>query len=409
MTLVILYFCLMFRLLIVKRKMESVLIVPFILIGSFIARMFPLKQEFEIFFFFPFFHTGGAEKIHAQISVAIGSSRSIIFFTRKSHNRTFYSMFEQSGSTIIDISRFTDNKWLYFLNLIYRGIIRHYINIQSKKPIVFNGQSNFGYKISPWINKSIVQIDVLHSLNTFSYIRIPYIPFYSKTVMISQLRIQQHKDLYIRYGIPLAYLKRIQYITNAVDFEKKDPNLKPHKKLKVLYSGRESPEKRIHIFLEIANLAHAELPNVQFHIAGFEPSMSIKSSNPFVIFHGEIDNRKKLDELYWNTDILILVSETEGFPLVIIEAMAAGCAIISTPVGDIPYHVSPNNGFLFSSIENKEQILLEAINYIKELSNNPQLLKSMATENIKYALKNFTITQFNTSYRSLVTNVKAIN
>ena len=35
-------------------------------------------------------------------------------------------------------------------------------------------------------------------------------------------------------------------------------------------------------------------------------------------------------------DIFVLPTYTEGFPNVILESMAAGCAIISTPVGAIP-------------------------------------------------------------------------
>ena len=46
-------------------------------------------------------------------------------------------------------SKFTDHKEFYFLNLIFRGIVSGYINKQKEKPIVFNGQCNFGYKISP--------------------------------------------------------------------------------------------------------------------------------------------------------------------------------------------------------------------------------------------------------------------
>jgi hypothetical protein len=40
----------------------------------------PLKKEYRVFFFFPFYHTGGAEKVHAQIANATGGNDCIIFF-----------------------------------------------------------------------------------------------------------------------------------------------------------------------------------------------------------------------------------------------------------------------------------------------------------------------------------------
>jgi hypothetical protein len=206
----------MYRLLLIKRFIEDIFIFPFILLGRFTAAIRPLKKEYRIFFFFPFHHTGGAEKVHAQISAAAGGPNCIIFFTKKSSDDRFLEDFRKSRCEIRDISKIVDNKWFYFLNLFYRGIISGYINSQSVKPIVFNGQSNFGYKISPWIKKDIRQIELIHSFNTFSLIRIPFLPFISKTVMISRKRIEDHKEQYRQKNIPASFAERIQYIPNAI-------------------------------------------------------------------------------------------------------------------------------------------------------------------------------------------------
>ena len=192
-----------YQLLTFKRNVEHIFIFPFILIGRFLAAIKPNEKEYLIYFFFPFHHTGGAEKIHAQIAQATGGADCIIYFTRKSENDSFLNEFKKSGCTIKDISKFTDNKWLYFLNLIYRGIISGYINNQKIKPFVFNGQCNFAYKISPWVNKSIRQIELLHSFNSFSYIRTPFLRFISKTIMISRKRIDEHFQFYKKINIPV--------------------------------------------------------------------------------------------------------------------------------------------------------------------------------------------------------------
>lgn len=47
-----------------------------------------------------------------------------------------------------------------------------------------------------------------------------------------------------------------------------------------------------------------------------------------------------------NSDVFVLLSENEGLPISIIEAMRAGLAVISTNVSGIPELVSNNNGIL---------------------------------------------------------------
>lgn len=52
-------------------------------------------------------------------------------------------------------------------------------------------------------------------------------------------------------------------------------------------------------------------------------------------FLGEVDHTSVIRELL-STDIFVLPSYTEGFPNVILESMACGCAIATTTVGAIP-------------------------------------------------------------------------
>ncbi|MBS1656147.1 MAG: hypothetical protein JSU05_14940, partial [Bacteroidetes bacterium] len=242
----------MYRLLIIKRWIEDVCIFPFILIGRVISFFLPSDKEYRIFFFFPFYHIGGAEKVHAQVAMAAGGSDSVIIFTRKSHNKLFYDDFKKSGCRIIDISRYTDNKWLYFLNLVYRGVFSGYINRQQKTPIIFNGQCNFAYKISPWIKDNIKQVELIHSLNTFSYIRIPFLPFISTTVMISKKRIEDHTALYLKKNIPGYFLERIKYIPNSINLPDKNAPDKASEPFRVLYVGRGGMEKRVALIASMA-------------------------------------------------------------------------------------------------------------------------------------------------------------
>jgi L-malate glycosyltransferase len=386
----------------IKRKIESVLIFPFIITGRLIAAVRPLKKEYRVWFFFPFYHIGGAEKVHMQVAAATGGPGCIIFFTKRSHNDLFLDAFRRSGCVIKDISRFTDNKWLYFLNLAYRGIITGYINRQQQPPVVFNGQCNFGYKISPWIKSSVRQIELIHSFNTFSYIRTSFLPFITETVMISKKRIADHIAFYDTIHIPAAYAERIHYIPNAVQLPATRSE-KNKESFTVLYVGRGGVEKRLHLIIKIAAQLQAKNTSVQFEILGDVADVVKQADYPFIRFHGNQSDEKMIASVYAKAHVLILTSSTEGFPLVVIEAMAHGCAVLATAVGDIPLHVRhEENGFLFSSVNDEQTIIAEGVSYIELLKNDPLKLQQISRNNISYASHTFGIEKFNEAWQRLI-------
>lgn len=392
----------MYRLLLIKRWIEDIMLLPFIGVGRLIALLKPPTKEYDIYFFFPFYHIGGAEKVHAQVAHAAGHTNCIIYFTRTSHNEGFLAEFKQPGCVIKDISKFTDNKWLYFLNLVYRGIITGYINRQQQKPVVFNGQCNFGYKIAPWVKKDIRQVELIHSFNSFSFIRTPFLPFISATVMISQQRIADHLAYYREIGVPASFEEKIRYIPNAITLPAVVKE-KSKEQFTVLYVGRGGLEKRLHLVMEIARQVHAINPSVSFEILGDVSDVINPAEFPFVKFHGNQTEGRVITNIYAAAHLLILTSSTEGFPLVVIEAMAFGCAILATPVGDIPLHVKPGvNGFLFGTVNNESAIITEGVNHILELKNNRPALETMAANNINYAKHNFAIEKFNAAYRETI-------
>ena len=396
----------MYQRLLIKRMIEDVFIFPFILIGRLAAMIRPLKKEYRVFFFFPFYHTGGAEKVHAQVANATGRNDCIIFFTKRSADDRFLDDFRKSGCNIKDISKFTDNKWLYFLNLFYRGLITGYINKQHQKPIVFNGQCNFGYKISPWIKKNIPQIELIHSFNTFSFIRIPFLPFISKTVMISRKRIEDHKAQYQQNNTPASFAEKILYIPNAITLPH-HVSPKSDNDLTVLYVGRGTEEKRVEIVAAIASeLTNDNEQFISFEMLGDVTRVVNNEAYPFIKLYGNINDERLISEIYAKAHVLILTSITEGFPMVIMEAMAHGCAILSTGVGDIPYHIKEGeNGFLFTNIDDDISIIDEAKEKLIWLRDHRSELKKIEENNIRYAKHNFGIERFNKEYKQLFLSV----
>jgi len=112
------------------------------------------------------------------------------------------------------------------------------------------------------------------------------------------------------------------------------------------------------------------------------------------IFLGE---RNNLEEFYNAMDIHCLYSITEGFPNAVAESLACGTPNISTAVGDVPYLINQQTGWLISNFTFDE---FESI-FERSLKTKSDVLKQMriaATEHIKL---NFGLDKMITQYISI--------
>jgi glycosyltransferase involved in cell wall biosynthesis len=394
-----------YGLFLLKRFIEDLFIRPFILLGRRKARKLPLLKNYDFYFFFPFFHTGGAEKVHAQIAMAFRGKKALIIFTRRSHDEGFRALFSASGHDVIDISAYTDKKSAYWNNLIWRGVVSGHINSQPTKPVVFNGQCNFAYKCAPWIDKEVCQYELIHSFNSFSRIRIPFITCYKLTVMISRKAMDDHREQYSRLGMPDDMHARMRYIRNGIPIPTDAlPRHTSSRKLNILYAGRGTREKRVHIVARIAEQCRAEKLPVDFTFMG-DVSEGLREYPALQArMLGNITDPQGIARIYDETDVLILTSSEEGFPMVVMEAMARGCIIIATPVGDLPAHIRQGEeGFLLSSVQHEDTIVIEAVIMIRKLLGNPLLCHRISAHNISYAQDHFSLRTFEESYRKLLT------
>lgn len=132
-------------------------------------------------------------------------------------------------------------------------------------------------------------------------------------------------------------------------------SVSPHEKIKghvpnILFLGSINREKGI---LELLKAANSIESSFHLDICGTVIEESIRSDferlvsalGDRVYYHGYIGKEKK-EELLKRTDILVLPSYREGFPISIIEAMATSCAIITTPVGAIPEVLTADNAII---------------------------------------------------------------
>jgi glycosyltransferase involved in cell wall biosynthesis len=91
---------------------------------------------------------------------------------------------------------------------------------------------------------------------------------------------------------------------------------------------------------------------------------------------GEIPYEQVIKEMM-SSDIMVLPTYTEGFPNVILEGMAAGCAIIATNVGAIPQMLEEQNGEQYGVIIHPQDVkgLEDAINYLLDSPKEKEAMR----------------------------------
>jgi len=165
-------------------------------------------------------------------------------------------------------------------------------------------------------------------------------------------------------------------------------NKKNRDKIIIGYLGNLYREKGFMDILYVFNELKDKYKNLEFHYAGdwfqtdFKKQVDeyIRENNiKRVVFHGFLKGQDKIDFLR-SIDIFIFNSYlNEGQPLVILEAMANGCAIVSSDVGAIKETIEDNvNGFLI-----KPKNRGELKNRIEELVKDEALRYKMAKEGLK--------------------------
>lgn len=144
--------------------------------------------------------------------------------------------------------------------------------------------------------------------------------------------------------------KKIQYLPNVIDlaaFDRKYEDAKasgikaggPTSQIVIAAVGRLETVKRFDRFIIALSVASREMPELSGIIIGDGPEMDnlktcaqqVGLSEEKLIFLGRRDD---VPNVLRQADIFVLTSDYEGFPNVLLEAMAARLPVITTPAGD---------------------------------------------------------------------------
>ena len=164
---------------------------------------------------------------------------------------------------------------------------------------------------------------------------------------------------------------------------------------KIIYVGRLEPVKGVEYLIMAMKLIHNEMPSVQLVLVGdgnerdrLETLSSELDIYKSVEFVGKIPH-EDVQAYLQDADVFVLPSLSEGFPNVLLEAMACGLPIVATRIGGIPDIIEDGiHGYLvesknFYELATKIMDILQDVEFSKKISSaNKEEARAYSYENI---------------------------
>jgi glycosyltransferase involved in cell wall biosynthesis len=162
------------------------------------------------------------------------------------------------------------------------------------------------------------------------------------------------------------YGRNIAVIPNGIELkeytEKRLVKEVEYPSKRIIFVGRLHPIKGVQYLLQGMKMVHEEMPDAKLilvgdgeereHLESLTDSLEIRECVEFV---GKVPHERVQD--YMNqSEVFVLPSLSEGFPVTILEAMACGLPIVATRVRGIPDIIEDGtNGYLVDT-KNPKQI-----------------------------------------------------
>lgn len=168
--------------------------------------------------------------------------------------------------------------------------------------------------------------------------------------------------------------------------------------------GRDTPEKDFPFFLDVFAKTVDSVDKIHGFIIGsgantLRREIRNRGLETKITLAGETENAS---ELLFGADIYFLSSKTEGMPNVLLEAIDAGCAILTTDVGGVRDILGGINNKLLSEIILEDRDVDVASKKLISLLKDPGLRKNINTQ-AGNQLSNFSPEKIMSEYYHLLT------
>jgi glycosyltransferase involved in cell wall biosynthesis len=148
--------------------------------------------------------------------------------------------------------------------------------------------------------------------------------------------------------------RNVVCIPNTVSFQNQDTLQSPREPTTLLFLGRLERAKGIYELLEAIAKLSASFPKIRLLVGGDGNMKNVEAHakklgvQDRITLLGWVQGSQK-EDLLARATLFVLPSYNEGLPMGVLEAMAVGLPVVSTPVGGIPHAVEDGvEGFLIS-------------------------------------------------------------
>lgn len=203
-----------------------------------------------------------------------------------------------------------------------------------KLPLIVTAR---GSDVNYWTNKKVARLFIKHMLENSA----------ANCAVSLQLATQMEA---------ITTSKHVNVLRNGVDLDIFNPNQKKSgvNKITFLSVGNLIPLKGHNIVIDAFVQLSPLCPDAELHVIGEGPEL--ENLKQQALLAGTDIERKitfipnlpqqELAMHYANASTLILASEMEGMPNVVIEALASGLQVIATPVGDLQTIITKDVGWI---------------------------------------------------------------
>ncbi len=185
---------------------------------------------------------------------------------------------------------------------------------------------------------------------------------------------------------------KLHVVQNGIDMSPFEQRREKSGIVSFLHMGEVSQRKGIYDILNVIEILQTENIDCHFDIVGPGELDEVnhiivdKHIEKYITLHGAQYGIARFD-FFHTAHCFILASYAEGFPIAMIEALAAGLPVISTTVGGIPDMIQHNqHGFLCEPGNVKA---LSAM--IQKMVTDVNVRERMAARNKAYAVEHFDI------------------
>lgn len=213
--------------------------------------------------------------------------------------------------------------------------------------------------------------------------------FYSKCTVLTTPSTANAQELE-QHGF-----KHVQVLTNGIDyrlFSTVKINKARDKKIKLVFHGRISFEKRLDVVVDALGIIAQKYPNVELYLVGSGPAeKSLKEQahelgigNKIHFTGPKQPGSEALAREVRSKDIVITASPMETQGLTVLEGMAAGLAVVGANARAIPLAIGKNERGLLFEPGNAG----DCAKQIEKLIEHPNVRKKLAMAGKKFA-KNY--------------------